>query len=442
MDLYTKYNLPIPRYTSYPTVPHWSESFLHDYEWKTLVREALMKNKDNGLSLYIHLPYCEKLCTYCGCNKRITVNHDVEGPYIDLLKKEFLSYVSLSPSKLKISEIHLGGGTPTFFSSGNLKELIQFIKSHSQIEEGFELAFEGHPNNTTFEHLKVLKEEGSNRVSLGIQDFDIKVQTAINRIQPFDKVKQVTEEIRKLQYSSLNYDLIYGLPFQTLQVLEDTMDKVIALKPDRIAFYSYAHVPWKAKSQRGYSDSDLPDNKEKRALYELGKEMLTNKDYEEIGMDHFALPGDLLLQKKHEGKLNRNFMGYTTTQNEILIGLGVSSISDLGIAYGQNEKTVESYASRLENEGLAITKGIKLTLKDMEVREVIKELICNGQVSLKTISDSQQSQLNEMQLDGLLEFRNGHLRVLEPGKPFIRNICAVFDQYYESSTQGMYSKSI
>src|SRR5690606_22270418 len=288
--------------------------------------------KEEGISIYIHLPFCESLCTYCGCNKRITKNNAVKDPYIQALLTEWIEYKTIFQDKPKLAGIHLGGGTPTFFEPSYLKHLISSILDDAEITPNAEFSFEGHPNNTTFEHLKTLKELGFDRVSYGIQDFDVQVQTAIHRIQPFEKVKYATDSARTLGYTSVNYDLIYGLPHQTLETLEDTFIKVQELRPDRIAFYSYAHLPSAFPAQKSF-ESFLPTPAEKSELYEFGRALLVKMGYEEVGMDHFALPTDALNLAKTKGELHRNFMGYTTLPSKILVGLGASSISDVYYAY-------------------------------------------------------------------------------------------------------------
>lgn len=345
--LIQKYNKPVPRYTSYPTVPFW-ENNLSSSDWETLVKKAFqLSGKKDGVTLYIHLPFCESLCTYCGCNKRITKNHNVEDPYLEAIVQEWSNYLGLFEEKPKLAGIHLGGGTPTFFSPQHLVALLTNIIKSAEVLPDHEFSFEGHPNNTTFEHLQELAKVGFDRVSFGVQDFDQTVQQTLHRIQPYEKVKEVTQHARSLGYSSVNFDLIYGLPHQTIKTIKETFDKVASLQPERIAFYSYAHLPEAFPAQKSF-ESFLPKEQEKRALYEFGKEQLIGMGYEEVGMDHFALPGDLLSVAKKSGSLHRNFMGYTTSPSEMLIGLGASSISDIGLGYAQNEKRSKSIRNHSE----------------------------------------------------------------------------------------------
>src|SRR6185312_7041427 len=285
-NLIKKYNVQAPRYTSYPTVPYW-ENNLSPGQWEKEVKKSFDKtNATEGISLYIHLPFCQSLCTYCGCTTRITVNHAVEKTYINAVLKEWGMYLDLFQNKPRIREIHLGGGTPTFFSPAHLKELLDGILLKVEVCKNAEFSFEGHPNNTTYEHLKTLHELGFTRLSLGIQDFDIKVQQIVNRVQPFENVEKVTKQARDIGYKSINFDLIYGLPLQKKSSVIDTINKVSVLKPDRIALYSYAHVPWIKPRQRKFTEKDLPEDEEKRELYETGRTMLEKEGYVEIGMDH------------------------------------------------------------------------------------------------------------------------------------------------------------
>jgi len=355
--LLTKYNKPVPRYTSYPTVPYWYP-FEDSYKWQGNFAQCFGDcNSHEGISLYIHLPFCESLCTYCGCNKKITANHAVEDEYIAAVLKEWQLYCLMAEEKPLIRELHLGGGTPTFFNPLNLQKLIVGILSGAIVHPKKEFSFEGHPNNTTKQHLEALFELGFTRVSYGVQDNDPVVQRAINRLQPLHNVRQATANARAIGYTSLNFDLIYGLPFQTTASIEGTFREIVALQPDRVAFYNYAHVPWKQKAQRLFDESDLPPASLKMQLYLLGKSILTEAGYFDIGMDHFALPHDELFVEYKNGTLHRNFMGYTTTNTKMLIGLGVSAISDTGSAYAQNHKELENYYRCLQDNKLPVTKG-------------------------------------------------------------------------------------
>jgi oxygen-independent coproporphyrinogen-3 oxidase len=433
-ELISKYNVPVPRYTSYPTVPYWDTQVPSERDWLSAVRRAFREsNKEKGISLYIHLPFCESLCTYCGCNTRITRNHKVEEKYIEALLAEWQIYLDSFDGKPAIRELHIGGGTPTFFSPENLSRLMQGLFAGSTVHPEREFSFEGHPNNTTEAHLHTLYDFGFRRVSFGIQDLDEKVQKTINRPQPFENVRRVTDQARRIGYESVNFDLIYGLPYQTVATVENTILKVSELRPDRIAFYSYAHVPWIKPGQRSYTEKDLPDNFSKRALYEKGLALFTSLGYADIGMDHFALPEDTLSVAAQEGTLHRNFMGYTTCQTTLMVGLGTSSISDARYAYAQNVKKVEEYQDAVLNGHLPLLKGHFLTDEDQMVRDGILSIACQGELDAQSplwdlMEGDQEVILREMAAEGLLLLDREGLQLTDAGKAFLRNVCAVFDQ--------------
>ncbi|MFT6828568.1 MAG: oxygen-independent coproporphyrinogen-3 oxidase [Roseivirga sp.] len=432
ISLIKKYDLPVPRYTSYPTVPAWDLVGFSKQGYESRVRTSFSEAKD-GISLYIHLPYCESLCTYCGCNTRITINHKVERPYIESVIAEWKLYLKVFDGEPVIREIHLGGGTPTFFSPENLKFLIESILETAQVHEDYQFSFEGHPNNTTFEHLQALYEVGFTRVSFGVQDVDFKVQKAINRLQPIENIERVTKWASSIGYTSVNFDLIYGLPFQTIYNIKNTIDVVESLMPDRIAFYSYAHVPWTRPGQRAYSEEHIPMGTDKHKLNIIGQALLKAIGYEAIGMDHFALPNDSLTIARATGRLHRNFMGYTESRTSFMIGLGVSSISDIGTAYAQNVKSIEGYREIIEKGELPIFKGHLLTKQELKTKEVILDIACNGLFQLNdylSLSELKKESIMTMVEDGLLEKFCLNYRVTTKGMNFLRNICSVFDEYY------------
>ncbi|KIC01450.1 coproporphyrinogen III oxidase [Flavobacterium sp. JRM] len=434
-SLIQKYNVPGPRYTSYPTVPYWNENdFTYQLWIESLQRSFAESNQKDGISLYIHLPFCESMCTFCGCNKRITKNHDVENPYIEAVIKEWSIYCKLLNERPIIKEIHLGGGTPTFFSPKNLEDLINGIFSYADKAKEHEFSFEGHPNNTTYEHLQKLYNLGFRRVSYGVQDYSQKVQKAIHREQSFHNVAKVTFWAKEIGYTSISHDLIFGLPFQKVEDIIDTIEKTNSLQPDRLAFYSYAHVPWiKGNGQRGFSDENVPKDAEKRKLYEIGKQLLYKNEYHEIGMDHFALKSDHLYTAFKDGKLHRNFMGYSASKTQLMIGLGVSSISDSWYSFAQNVKSIEDYYQLLEWDKLPVVKGHILTEEDLIIRKHILNLMCNFETTWSEESNYFKeipeilTQLKEMENDGLLTIANETIKVTEAGKPFVRNICMAFD---------------
>lgn len=436
MQLIDKYNVPGPRYTSYPTVPFWDETTFSESAWIRNLRRAFsVSNSTNGISLYIHLPYCESLCTFCGCNKRITRNHSVESPYIDALLAEWNTYCDLLPEQPRIAELHLGGGTPSFFSPEQLKRLLTGIFRQAVPTHSPDYGWEGHPNNTSHEHLQVLYDFGFRRVSFGVQDYDPVVQQAIHRIQPFTNVQQVTNWAREIGYTSISHDLVFGLPFQTPDSIIDTIHKTLTLLPDRIAFYAYAHVPWlKGNGQRGFQDQDLPSGEQKRMLYETGRDLLEQAGYVEIGMDHFARPHDPLYKTLLNGTLHRNFMGYTTTKTKVLFGLGASSISDVWTAFAQNEKDVDAYLHQALSGGLPLLRGHILDDQDQFLRQQILNIMCQGETRWHLGSWSKRewevlsARLESFWFDGLLEYDAESLQVRPEGRPFLRNICMAFDE--------------
>ncbi len=453
-ELIQKYDVPCPRYTSYPTVPYWQDN-LTIFDWQQSVRQTFERSRDQGISLYLHLPFCEKLCTYCGCNKRITTNHSVEKPYIETLLREWELYCNVLGAKPKIAEMHLGGGTPTFFSAGNLQTLVQGILENAVLDDEFEFSLEVHPNYTKKVQLQTLHNLGFRRLSVGIQDFDAKVQYIINRPQTFEQTRRVFDEAREIGYQSINADIIYGLPFQTADSIRLTIEHVRELRPERIAFYSYAHVPWKSPAQRCYTETDLPAADEKRRLYELGREMLLESGYREIGMDHFALPEDELYKAYQNGALHRNFMGYTTQHTELLIGLGASSISDTWGAFAQNVKEVEAYQTAVWEGRLPIFKGHLLDEEDTAIRQHILNLMCQNSIS--RLPDGQVwkgktpdylkdalVRLKPLEADGLVELDSHRITVTEIGKPFVRNIAMQLDERYwqRQATEPVFSRAI
>ena len=432
-QLIQKYNIAGPRYTSYPTVPFWNADGIEYATW--------VSNRTEGVSIYIHLPFCENLCTFCGCHKRITKQHGVEEPYVDVVLKEWNLYCELFNEKPRIKELHLGGGTPTFFSADNLAKLINGIMAKAEKCEDYEFSFEAHPNNTTTEHLQTLYDLGFRRNSFGVQDYDVKVQQTINRIQPFEKVKTATDGSRKIGYTSVSHDLVFGLPHQTEESIVNTINLTKELKPDRIAFYSYAHVPWiKGVGQRGYDENDLPSAELKRKMYETGKQLLHDLGYEEIGMDHFALPSDSLHQAMENKGLHRNFMGYTAGKTQLMVGLGMSSISDSWYSFAQNAKTVEEYTEIVNKGIIPIFRGHHLTPEDLVVRKHILNIMCHFETNWEApemqFPELQEclERLQEMEQDGLVHLTKNGLSLPEHARPFVRNVCMAFDLHLIRNT--------
>jgi oxygen-independent coproporphyrinogen-3 oxidase len=451
-SLIQKYNVPGPRYTSYPTVPFWDNSTFSKENWIQSFQKSFKEtNQTEGISLYVHLPFCESLCTFCACHKHITKRHDVEEKYIKTVLKEWDLYLDLLPEKPIIKELHLGGGTPTFFSENNLELLIKSILKNAVKHKNADFSFEGHPNNTTEAHLQTLFDLGFRRVSFGVQDYDEKVQKAIHRIQPFENVEKVTNLARKIGYTSISHDLIFGLPFQTKENVMDTITKTKSLKPDRISFYSYAHVPWiKGVGQRGFDEQDLPKDDEKRVLYEIGKKLFAELEYEEIGMDHFALKSDDLYIATQNNTLHRNFMGYTSNKTQLMIGLGMSAISDSWGAFAQNVKSVKEYQQMVFEGEIPVFRGHILTKEDTVVRKHILNMMCKFKTSwndndLKIDNlEFHLRLLKDLEIDGLVNIYKDSLTIPEHARPFVRNICMAFDKklHQKQPQEKLFSQTI
>jgi oxygen-independent coproporphyrinogen-3 oxidase len=449
-DLLSKYNIPVPRYTSYPTVPYWQDG-IDPGAWRSVFGQQFSAlNRVSGISLYLHLPFCETLCTYCGCNKRITTNHGVEEPYISALLREWGIYRSWMNETPLIRELHLGGGTPTFFSPANLERLVQALLKDSIVHPDAHFSLEGHPNNTTAAHLEALFRCGFRRISYGVQDNDPQVQRVINRIQPFENVQRATEAARAAGYESVNFDLIYGLPLQTPESMRRTILQCTSLKPDRVAFYSYAHVPWTSRGQRLFDERDLPGAALKMQLYQLGRTLFREQGYTDIGMDHFALPHDALYKAWTQGSLHRNFMGYTTQDARLLLGLGVSAISDAESAFVQNSKSLADYYRKIDQGEPAVEKGYFLNAEDKIFRRYIRELSCSGstrfdEASRELLETFTFPELEKLRVDGLVLFDDTHAEITPAGRDFIRNICRAFDLHLLRSGQSgkpVYSRAV
>lgn len=444
-DLLEKYDIPAPRYTSYPTVPYWNKT-PEKTEWMNSINTTLNK-EDSSWSMYLHIPFCETLCTFCGCNTTITKDHKRESHYLEHILKEWGTYLKSCPelSKKPLKEMHLGGGTPTFFSPENLHKLIAGLQKNITLSDEFEGSLEVDPRRTKPEHLEKLLELGFKRVSMGVQDFDPEVQRVVNRVQSEEITKSLTQSARDMGYNSVNYDLIYGLPKQNLETMKVLIKKTIEHRPDRIAFYSFALVPWIKPTHRIFKDEDLPVGAEKRELYEYGRRELLNAGYLEIGMDHFALPEDSLSQSMRDKKLHRNFMGYTALRTDLLLGLGVSAISETPEMFHQNEKKLPVYERRVENEEVPTFRGHVLTDEDKQQREYILKLMTEWEVELpKEKSSELKSYLKTMLDDELIKFEDSKVIVTENGRPFIRNICMGLDKRLRESQpeRKVFSQSI
>ncbi len=433
--LLRKYNVPGPRYTSYPTVPYW-ETTPTEAEWIAALGRSLEGSK--GAAVYVHVPFCRSLCTYCGCNVRITRNRAIAQPYLETVLAEWKLYLDkLGVQRIPLSEIHLGGGTPTFLTPEEIRFLVEGLLAHADVTPDAEYSIEADPRVTDAGQLKVLGELGFRRLSLGIQDFDPRVQDIVNRVQSEEEVRVLTEQARELGFTSINYDLIYGLPLQTMNSVEQTLAAVGRLRPDRIAFYGYAHVPWIKPSQRRFTEDDLPQGDAKRALYERGRQILEDAGYREIGMDHFALETDSLWQAAGQGTLHRNFMGYTSSLVSPLFGLGVSAIGDAWSAFAQNEKIIEPYRERIEKGELPLLRGHVLDGEDLELRQHILNLMTrfhthwDAPEQMPAYLQALPERLHELSADQLIRIGTGctgtDLEVTDLGRAFIRNICMAFD---------------
>lgn len=429
-DLFRKYDVPAPRYTSYPTVPYWSVNPTTE-QWMESVRETFAK-PDATWSLYIHVPFCETLCTFCGCNTSITKDHTREEPYVKLLHEEWKAYVSRVPDikKRPLLQFHLGGGSPTFLSPENLRRLIEPILKDVTVDpKDFEGAIEVDPRRTTRAQLEALRQLGFTRVSMGVQDFNPEVQRLVNRKQPREMTEALVRDARELGYHSVNFDLIYGLPKQTPESVKEMAEITCAMRPDRIALYSFAKVPWIKPAQRLFKDEDLPEGADKRALYEIARGILLGAGYKEIGMDHFALPTDSMSKSEETGQLHRNFMGYADRRTDALIGLGVSSISETPGCFHQNEKVLPVYERRVLSGEIPTFRGHLLTQEDRKRREQILRFMTKFEVELE--SDEQAKDVREFLSslfdDGLVSLDRRTLKLTEKGRPFLRNACMALD---------------
>jgi oxygen-independent coproporphyrinogen-3 oxidase len=431
-----KYSNPGPRYTSYPTIPSWSEDGVSQEEWKAaMVKGFNESNETTGISMYIHIPFCENHCYFCGCNAHRTNDHSFEKPYIDALIKEWQMYLDVFPGKLNVKELHIGGGTPTFFSPENLIRLVDTLFKDVNRMDNYIFSFETNPRSTTKEHLEALYSVGFRRLSFGIQDFDPAVQEEINRPQSFELVKEKIDLARQIGFNSINFDLVYGLPKQTLATVTDTIQKVMQLRPDRLAFYGYGHNPHLYEGQRRFKLEDLPVGDVKQELYDKGRAMLESIGYHEVGMDHFAIEGDALYEALKNGTLHRNFMGYTENTTQMMLALGASSISDTWYAFAQNERTDDRYMEEVNKGRFPIMRGHLLTDEDLVLRRHILNLMCRQETSWEDPAfyteelDVARYRLEDMENDGIVVLGEKSVKVTEIGVPFLRNVCMAFDAH-------------
>jgi len=452
-QLISKYDIAGPRYTSYPTAPQFNSDFSsRDYQGEVT---GAMRDSITPLSLYVHIPFCENICYYCACNKIVTTDHSVSRRYLDHLATEMQLQSKLLGKRRKVSQLHLGGGTPTFFDAAELTELVHLLASNFNLSDdpGREYSIEIDPRTVNEGSLALLKGLGFNRLSLGIQDFDEQVQVAINRRQRLPMVQSLTNAARNYGFKSISFDLIYGLPMQSPASLSRTLEQLVQLSPDRIAYYNYAHLPERFTSQRAIARQQLPSAAEKIDMLELIARSLKNAGYRHIGMDHFAKPEDDLSIAQSRGTLRRNFQGYSTCLAPDLIGFGVSAISSLRNSFSQNEKELSSYYEKLDGGELAIAKGLRLTPDDHIRSAVISQIICNLQLSIELIEQEfaivfpeyfarELVALRAMESDGLVRWESATLVVTERGRIMLRNICMCFDKYQQQPSATVFSKSL
>ena len=454
-QLLTRFDVPGPRYTSYPTADRFVEAFAEpDYVQALQQRQSGMGGKQSPLSLYVHIPFCESLCYYCACNKIITKHKERSAQYLNYLGKELALHTQHLGRGQPVSQLHLGGGTPTFMSDDELRQLMDLLGMHFAFAPGGEYSVEVDPRTVDDKRLAVLAELGFNRLSFGVQDFDPGVQKAIHRIQPADQVFKLVEASRRLGFESINMDLIYGLPLQTPESFERTLMQVNSLRPDRIALYAYAHLPERFKPQRRIHAEDLPSGAAKVAMLSRSLDVLTDAGYVYIGMDHFALPDDALAVAKRQGRLHRNFQGYSTQADCDLIALGVSSIGRIGATYSQNAKTMEEYCDLLDQGRFPVVRGLALSRDDLIRRSVIMALMCQGHlqfeainlawlINFKTLFADEISQLEDMQVQGLVQLSETGMQVTAMGWFFVRGVAMVFDRYVQADrNRSRFSKII
>ncbi len=453
LDIIRKYDKPGPRYTSYPTAPQFNESFTAEHYLDEIVASNKRLNPSD-LSLYFHLPYCDTLCYFCGCNMVITRNRSRVSEYISYIKKEIDLLRGYLLTTRQVGQLHWGGGTPTHLSPDEINDLASYIQTSFSFKSDAENSCEIDPRGLSKEHLVALRQNGFNRISMGVQDFNIKVQEAVNRIQPESLTRQVVSWVRELGFDSINLDLIYGLPFQTAESFADTVDKIIDISPDRIAVFNYAHVPWMKKHMALIKEEDIPPADVKLSILKSTIEKLVNAGYEFIGMDHFAKPNDELSIALKEKKLYRNFQGYSTRSGLDLYAFGITGISQLENIYAQNFRTEKEYYQSLDSEVLPIAKGYTLSQDDHIRRYVIMKLMCDFELDFKNVEDKFGIDFKEyfkwgldnlanFQAEGLVNIANNKIEVIEMGQLLIRNIAINFDGYIEKKIDSArYSKTL
>ena len=447
-----KYNRPGPRYTSYPTAPVWRDDFGPDDFEKYCARA---EQRATPVSLYMHLPFCESLCLFCACTVSIQKDKRVAIPYLETLKREIDKMAHHVSKKRPVIQFHWGGGTPTYLSPVQMEDLFNHTRERFSFEPDAEIGIEIDPRVTSREHLETLRRLGFNRLSMGIQDFDPKVQQTIHRVQPYEMTRDLILVARELGFESLNVDLIYGLPYQTASSFSSTIDRTLTLEPDRVAMFSYAHVPWLKKQQGSFAEH-LPEGMEKFRIFRAGLEQFLGAGYVYIGMDHFAKPGDELAVAQQNRTLHRNFQGYTTKAGADLYGMGVSAISSLGEAYAQNLREVPAYQAAVAERGIATMRGYRLSADDRIRRAVIGRLLCHTVIPKNEVEKEfsisfddyfapEVQRLEEFRAEGLVALAPGEIRVTALGRIFIRNVAMTFDRYLheqQMDQRPLFSKTL
>jgi oxygen-independent coproporphyrinogen-3 oxidase len=452
--LLRKYDQPVPRYTSYPPATELKPEF-EEVDFRAAI--AVGNYKKTPLSLYCHIPFCETACYFCGCNTVITQRKEVAEPYLDYTERHIRQMAELIDKQRSVHQMHWGGGTPNYLSLAQIERLWRTINQHFSFDPKAEISIEVNPRSLSRNYLMFLKELGFNRISFGIQDFNFKVQEAVNRIQPVGMLFKTMDWIREAGFESVNVDLIYGLPFQTLDTFRDTIYKTLKLNPDRIAVFNFAYVPWLKPIQRRIPQAALPTASEKLDILQMAIEELGQNGYQFIGMDHFAKPNDELAIAQREGQLHRNFQGYTTKPESDLIGFGITSISMLHDVYVQNHKRLKTFYEAIDRDALPIERGVSLSQDDVIRRTVIMELMCQFELSKDEFEEkyhlsfdqdfdeyfaSERWELKKLEADGLIRLSHNHIEVTPAGRLLIRNIASAFDVYLRQKTISNFSKAI
>lgn len=454
-DLIRRYDVSGPRYTSYPTADRFVEAFSEtEYTQALTLRKSGLASKKFPLSLYVHIPFCESLCYYCACNKIITKHHDRAAKYLRYLTREVDLHAAILGTGQPVSQLHLGGGTPTFLTDDELRELMAMLRRNFSFTPGGEYAIEVDPRTIDVKRLDTLAELDFNRLSFGVQDFDPEVQKAVHRLQPAEQVFALVKAARERHFDSINVDLIYGLPMQSPESFDRTLAQINELRPDRIALYAYAHLPERFKPQRRIDSLELPSASAKVSMLSHSMDALLNAGYVYVGMDHFALPNDALAVAKRQGRLHRNFQGYSTQSDCDLIGLGVSSIGRIGATYSQNAKTLEDYYDHLDQGRFPVVRGMALSRDDLVRRTVIMALMCQGHVMFESIElaflidfrsyfATELEALHKLEEQGLVVVEPGGIQVTDMGWFFVRAVAMVFDKYLQTDrNRAKFSKII